>query len=281
MLNSLNDIRDEYILSLVKPETTVFVVSGVAQENAKFRNELAACAEDIDTLKARALNLEQQVAFNMQNIGTIESSIVQNAKAITDLQDVDAAISETANAALEKVNKAEEDIFQLQVGFGAVSAVGSVLQGLESKVAYAKASQIEVSVDPLTFVATFKLLGDHGIIISTAEIDLPLESMVVDAKYNPAAGGAIVLTLQSGSIIAIPVADIVRGLIPSSEKGIANGVASLDANGKVPKEQLPDDIGGGVSEERVEELIDEKIGDIETALDSVIAIQNSLIGGGV
>lgn len=73
----------------------------------------------------------------------------------------------------------------------------------------------------------------------------------------------------------------ISGLIPSSEKGAANGVASLDANGKVPKEQLPDDIGsgGGVSEERVQELIDEKIGDIESALDSIIAIQTSLIGG--
>ncbi len=167
------------------------------------------------------------------------------ATSITELQGMDAAISETASTALEKANKAEEDIFQLQVGFGAVSAVGGALQDLESKVAYAKASKIEVSVDPLTFVATFKLLGDYGITISTAEIDLPLESMVVDAKYYPEDGGAIVLTLQSGRIIVIPVADIVRGLISVDEKGAANGVASLDANGKVPKEQLPDDIGSG------------------------------------
>ena len=37
------------------------------------------------------------------------------------------------------------------------------------------------------------------------------------------------------------------------------------------------DVGGGDSYTKAE--IDAKIGDIETALDSIIAIQNSLIGG--
>lgn len=39
--------------------------------------------------------------------------------------------------------------------------------------------------------------------------------------------------------------------------------------------------GVGISEERVKELIDEEVGEIETALDRIIAIQNTLIGGGV
>lgn len=38
---------------------------------------------------------------------------------------------------------------------------------------------------------------------------------------------------------------------------------------------------GGITEERVKELIDEEVGEIETALDGIIAIQNTLIGGGV
>lgn len=38
---------------------------------------------------------------------------------------------------------------------------------------------------------------------------------------------------------------------------------------------------GGITEERVKELIDEEVGEIETALDRIIAIQNTLIGGGV
>lgn len=39
--------------------------------------------------------------------------------------------------------------------------------------------------------------------------------------------------------------------------------------------------GGGVTEERVTQLIEEKVGEIETALDGIVAIQNTLIGGGV
>ncbi len=37
--------------------------------------------------------------------------------------------------------------------------------------------------------------------------------------------------------------------IPTDEKGAAGGVASLDNDGKVPKAQLPDDIGSGTSNE--------------------------------
>lgn len=144
----------------------------------------------------------------------------------------------------EAIEKAEGDIFQLRLDVDPLKTLPYQLSEFKDEVKYSKASAIEVSVNPLSFVTTFKLLSHGGAVISTAEIDLPLESMIVDAKYNPASGGAIVLTLQSGSIIAIPVANIVRGLIPSSEKGAANGVASLDANGKVPQSQLPDNIGG-------------------------------------
>jgi hypothetical protein len=68
--------------------------------------------------------------------------------------------------------------------------------------------------------------------------------MVVGGAYNDITH-RIELTLQNGNIVSFPVDELVNGLISSSEKGQPNGVASLDADGKVPKEQLPDDIGGG------------------------------------
>lgn len=199
---------------------------------------------------------------------------------ITVLQDMEAATSETANTALEKVNKAEKDIFQLRLDVDPLKTFPSKLSEFKEEVKYTTASKIEVSVDPNTFVITFVLLGKTGTPISMDEINLPLESVVVGGKFDESTKN-VVLTLQNGGTVSFSVADLVDGLISSSEKGIANGVASLDANGKVPQSQLPDGIGGGggVSEERVEELIDEKIGDIETALDSIIAIQTSLIGG--
>ena len=41
------------------------------------------------------------------------------------------------------------------------------------------------------------------------------------------------------------------GFVSITEKGIAGGIATLDENGKVPLEQLPDDIGGNVVPEGV------------------------------
>ena len=81
-------------------------------------------------------------------------------------------------------------------------------------------------------------------ILSQDIVDFPLESMVVGGAYNEETK-QIELTLQNGNVVSFPVDELVNGLISSSEKGQPNGVASLDSNGKVPKEQLPDDIGGG------------------------------------
>lgn len=44
-----------------------------------------------------------------------------------------------------------------------------------------------------------------------------------------------------------------KGKVSTSDKGVPNGVASLDENGKVPKEQLPEGIGGGGSVANMEE----------------------------
>lgn len=166
------------------------------------------------------------------------------ASSIADLQGMDGAIDETARTALEKANKAEEDInkakediLQLQIDFGGLSGLNGALSDLEDKVAYAKASRIEASVHPLTFVTTFKLLGDDGYVISTAEIDLPLESMIVDVSYNKDVK-SFVFKLKSGGVVLVPLQDVFEGFVSSAEKGAPNGVASLDENGKIPKEQL-------------------------------------------
>ena len=72
---------------------------------------------------------------------------------------------------------------------------------------------------------------------------LPVDNVVVSGYYDETLS-SIVLTLKSGNYINVPVGALVNGLISSSDKGQPNGVASLDESGKVPKEQLPEGIGG-------------------------------------
>jgi hypothetical protein len=114
---------------------------------------------------------------------------------------------------------------------------------------------VELQLFELDYKLTVRARAANTRILSENTIDLPLESMVVGGAYNDITH-RIELTLQNGNIVSFPVDELVNGLISSSEKGVPNGVASLDAEGKVPKEQLPDGIGGGgASEEAIEEAI--------------------------
>ena len=79
---------------------------------------------------------------------------------------------------------------------------------------------IELAINSSTYVVTLNLKNKNGTIISTDTIDLPLETMVVDADYDSTTK-EIVLTLQSGTTVRFSVADLVSGLqseITSSNK---------------------------------------------------------------
>lgn len=76
-------------------------------------------------------------------------------------------------------------------------------------------SSINVTVDPSTYVLTMTLYDQDTVPISTATVDLPLESMVVSGTYDSATD-EIVLTLQSGQTIRFSVASLVSGLETSA-----------------------------------------------------------------
>lgn len=72
-------------------------------------------------------------------------------------------------------------------------------------------SIIELSINSSTYVVTLNLKNSAGTVISTGNIDLPLESVVVNGSYNNTTK-KVILTLQSGSTIEFSVADLVAGL---------------------------------------------------------------------
>ena len=68
------------------------------------------------------------------------------------------------------------------------------------------------SINTTTYVMTLTLKDQDGNTLGTAQtIDLPLESVVVNGSYD-STNKKIVLTLQSGSTIDIPVGDLISGL---------------------------------------------------------------------
>lgn len=71
---------------------------------------------------------------------------------------------------------------------------------------------VEMSMDPDTYVISLKLKDQDGNQLgSTQTVDLPLESVVVSGSYDSQTK-TISLTLEDGSVISIPVGDLVSGL---------------------------------------------------------------------
>ena len=133
-----------------------------------------------------------------------------------------------------------------------VIALNVDLADLKNEISTKYAERIVLSINPQNYVLTANLFAP-GIpnAISASAIDLPLESMVVNGRFD-STSEKIVLTLQSGNEIEIPVGNLIDGLVSQqtfdnflATKGQPNGFAGLDANGKVPKEQLPAGGGGG------------------------------------
>lgn len=76
------------------------------------------------------------------------------------------------------------------------------------------AASLTASINTTTYVMTLTLKDQDGNTLGTAQtIDLPLESVVVNGSYD-STNKKIILTLQSGATVDIPVGDLVAGLQP-------------------------------------------------------------------
>lgn len=73
-----------------------------------------------------------------------------------------------------------------------------------------------VSIDSQTYIMTMLLKDANGNTLSTQSVDLPLETMVVDGSYDDSTK-SLILILNNGNTITIPVADLVSGLINETQ----------------------------------------------------------------
>jgi hypothetical protein len=72
-------------------------------------------------------------------------------------------------------------------------------------------ASIELSINSSTYIMTLNLKNENGIVLSAGTVDLPLESVVVNGTYDNT-NKKIILTLQNGNTIDVPVGDSVSGL---------------------------------------------------------------------
>lgn len=108
----------------------------------------------------------------------------------------------------------------------------------------AAVANVEMYLDQTNYVLSLVARNANNETISSSSVDFPVESMVVNARFDEATQ-ELVLVLKNGNETRVPIGDIVSGLIPSSEKGAPNGVATLDNAGTITDAQIPNSIGRG------------------------------------
>lgn len=79
-----------------------------------------------------------------------------------------------------------------------------------------------LNIDSSTYIVTLTTYDRDNNVINTSQIDLPVESVVVSGRYDNITK-SLILVLQSGSEITIPVGDLISGLqseiTPSNKLG--------------------------------------------------------------
>ena len=71
---------------------------------------------------------------------------------------------------------------------------------------------LDMSIDSETYVVTLDLKDNNNTKLGTTQtIDLPLESVVVNGSYDSQTK-TIVLTLDNGTEVEIPIGDLISGL---------------------------------------------------------------------
>lgn len=94
-----------------------------------------------------------------------------------------------------------------------------------------KGASISASINPTNYVMTLSLLSSNGDVLSSQELDLPLETMVVGGKV---AGNNLILTLNNGNTITIPLDTLLKNIDTGFageidvELGLFEGFITLD-----------------------------------------------------
>ena len=127
---------------------------------------------------------------------------------LSDNNDVDIFMEDVlyVNIPEEVIEEMQEDIAELQTDSGA---------------------SIVLSLNTTTYVLTLQLKNKAGTVVSTDTVDLPIESLVVNGRYD-STNKQLILVLQNGTEISIPVSDLVSGLEDTANKVTSLSDSSTD-----------------------------------------------------
>lgn len=117
---------------------------------------------------------------------------------------------------------------------------------------------VHVSLSKPDYVLTIGLGDSEGNLFNHTEIDLPLESMVVNATYE---NGNIILHLQDGtSTEPIPISALIAGLVSETRT-----IAGIDLKDNITQKELRDAL-----DVYTKESVDQLVSDLEDRIDKTL-----------
>ena len=168
-------------------------------ETKKIAEENKGKIEEIENYNSTELT-EKLKTIEQKNTEQ-DTSISQNATDISNLKQKDIEKDEEIEGLKAKDNELNTTIIDLKDKAG---------------------NKLSLEIDPVNYIMTLKLLNQDDVELDTKTIDFPLESVVVNGRYED---GNVVLTLQNETEITIPIGEIINGLV--SQETFDNAVKEL------------------------------------------------------
>ncbi|MBQ9760142.1 MAG: hypothetical protein IJW16_02205 [Clostridia bacterium] len=161
---------------------------------------------------------------------------------VNNTSDMDKPVSTAQQAALDAAKAVLiQKIDALPKALSAFeNDVGYIKNDVENLLHYSKTSDsaydLRVSYDEETYKITLQLEAPSGQLLGAAHvIDLPIESLVTHAQYQD---GNLVLILDNGNELSVPISEIVRGLV-----GEERTIAGLDLRADITAAALKRALG--------------------------------------
>lgn len=177
--------------------------------------------------------LQSQITHNANDIEDLQQTVSEHTTAIENLQNDVGDIQTEQTEQNTKIQKNTDDIVNINQAIDTIntnitdidSAIGDINEDIDNleqdltnySLITETGSQINLNINSTNYKITAILKDKNGNVIYTSNaIDLPIESMIVNARYDNTTK-EIVLTLQNGNTLRISVADLVSGLVSETQ----------------------------------------------------------------
>ncbi len=165
-------------------------VAYLSVQYEKANEEVEGLKKEIDTIKSEQTTQNNDISSLQENDTTQDSAIQELETTVEGLHNYDDT-------------DIKEDITNLK---NEDTKINKALMELEDKAG----NKLSLEVDSKTYILTLKLLNSKEEQLDLKTIDLPLETMVVNGRFE---SNKIILVLDNGNEIEVPVGALIDGLV--------------------------------------------------------------------